>query len=217
MPPRKKNADGKPELTTKERRLVEHAARGESLTEAAKKAGYSPASAATAGKKGIRKYPVAAALSERIQGLKAETDEIHAVLSLHLRGDIGDFETCFNDEGNFDLKRAKALGLSRLVKKLRRRTRHIPAGDGEYERQVEVEIELYSSQQAAATLAKILGIEQTPRENDADVKRREYERTIDRIIERVRLEAGVEWTRAQAVERLIERDPEARKYLTDED
>jgi hypothetical protein len=211
MPPRKKDKNGKEILTIREQRFVEGVARGESKTKAAKDAGYSPKSAETAGKKNTRKYPIQQAIQERISTIKADTNEILSLFALHLRGDFGDFDSsCWNGDGSVNWPVAKKRGLSRLVKKVKRRT--IPQKNAEAI--IETEVELYDAQSAGRTLAEIAGLKQQPRENSADKKERQkhYEALIQRIMDRS-LGAGLEVSREQAIERVIEREPEAAKYL----
>lgn len=210
MPPRKKR-NGKEILTVKEQRFVEGVARGKSKTQAAKDAGYSAKSAADIGKQNSRKLPIDQAVQERISTIKADTNEILSLFAMHLRGDFGDFDgDCWNEDGTISWPVAKKRGLSRLVKKVKRRT--IPQKNAAPI--IETEVELYDSQSAGRTLAEIAGLKQQPRENNADKKDRmkHYEALIQRIIDRA-LGNGLEVSREQAIEKVIEREPEAAKYL----
>lgn len=215
MPPRKKDKNGKPILTVKEQRFVEGVARGKSRTQAAKDAGYSKKSAADIGKKNPQKPLIQNAIQERIQAVKATTDEVLSLFAVHLRGDFGDFtDDCWEEDGRVKWKTLKSKGLSRLVKKHKRTTKTIWKDNGETETTVNVELELYDAQAAGRTLAEIAGLKQQPRENDTDKKDRRqfYESLVQRLIDRAK-DSGETLDREVVIQRVLEREPEAAKYL----
>jgi len=208
MPPRKKDENGKEQLTVREQRFVEFVAQGKSYTEAAIEAGYSERWAEEIGKQNYRKLPIQQAVQERIQGIKASTDEIHFLLAMHLRGDIGDLEDCLNDDGDFSLRRAKKLGLSRLIKKFKPRTVRRVDKDGSETVEKTVDIELYSAQEAAKVLADIQGLKQAPKVNEADV-----EREREKFEELVRRRIAEGWTEQQAKQIVLEACPDAAQWI----
>lgn len=76
--------------------------------------------------------------------------EILALLAAHARGDIGDFYDESEEDGRpvFNLRRAKELGITRLIRKFK------TSKDGT------VEVELYDALAAAQALARITGLYQ---------------------------------------------------------
>lgn len=152
MPARKRDKDGKEILTPREQLFVEGVAQGKSLTQAALDAGYSKKTAAYIGKNKYQKIPIRAAVQERIEGVTgATTEETLLLLASHMRADVADFRDCFKADGTLDLERAKELGVSRLVKKIK----SVPVVlrvEGESVVRYQTEIELHDSQSAAKTL-----------------------------------------------------------------
>lgn len=212
MPKRKTDKQGQPILTTREELFVEGVARGKSKTQAAKDAGYSRRRAAEIGKQNYQKLPIQQAIQERIAAIKADTNEILSLFAQHLRADFGDFDDdCWNDDGTVNWKVTKARGLSRLVKKVKRKT--IPQKNGAPPI-IEVEVELHDSQAAGRTLADIAGLKQQPRENDKDrlEKKKYYEALVTRILERMAAE-GQDIDRNTAISKIVERDAAAVQYL----
>lgn len=201
MPPRKKDKQGKEILTVREQLFVEGVAQGKSLTQAALDAGYSPDYAAEIGKENYRKPPIQAAVQQRIQDVvKADTDEVLQLFASHLRGDVADFQDLFLEDGRLDLQKAKALGISRLVKKLDYEPVELTlAGDDRIITRYRCKVEFHDSQSAAKTLADILGIKQQPRANEHDEQRRREwgEGQLKRVMGDLNLDrpAAIEWMR----------------------
>lgn len=212
MPRRKKDEKGKEIPTVREQLLAEGVARGKSQTQAAIDAGYSPRSARRIATKKMSQVHVPAIVQERVAAIKADTNEILSLFAQHLRADFGDFDAdCWNEDGTVNWKIAKTRGLSRLVKKVKRKT--IPQRNGG-DPIIEVEVELHDSQSAARSLADIAGLKQQPRENDADrrEKKKYYEALVMRILERMAAE-GKDIDREMAVAKIVERDAAAVQYL----
>lgn len=152
MPARRRDKDGKEILTPREQLFVEGVAQGKSLTQAALDAGYSEKTAAYIGKNKYQKIPIRAAVQQRIEGVTgATTEETLLLLASHMRADVADFRDCFNDDGTLNLERAKEIGVSRLVKKIK----SVPVVlrvEGESVVRYQTEIELHNSQDAAKAL-----------------------------------------------------------------
>jgi hypothetical protein len=152
MPARKRDKDGNEILTTREQLFVEGVAQGKTHTQAAIDAGYSERAARTTAAKKVSQGNISAAVQQRIQGVTgATTEETLLLLASHMRADVADFRDCFNDDGTLNLARAKELGVSRLVKKIK----SVPVVlrvDGETVVRYQTEIELHDSQNAAKTL-----------------------------------------------------------------
>ncbi len=199
MPRRKKDKDGKEILTVREQLFVEGVAQGKSKTQAAKDAGYSHRSADTAGKKNTRKYPISSAIQERVSAVSATTDEINSLLSMHLRVDLADFDDCLLPNGRLDLRKAKKLGISRLIKKIDYEPVNLAVNaDGATEVYYRAKIEFHDSQAAAWKLAELRGMKKAPAANPEDLARIKAE--IDRLIE-----DG--WTEQEARQIVMEAEP----------
>jgi len=206
MPRRKKDENGKEVLTPREQLFVEGVAQGKSLTQAAKDAGYSEDTAHVIGSENLQKPIIQLAINERIQGLKAETDEIHRLLALQMRADMADFDGCFNEEtGRLDWQEARRRGVSRLVKKFKTKRTPVRDKDGDLvDYEITTDFELYSAQEAAKVLADIHGLKQAPKANEADVERVRAE--VKRLVEKG-------WTEADARSIVIEAEPQAAQWL----
>lgn len=203
MPKRRNDKNGKPKLTPRERLFVEYVAQGKSLTQAALDAGYSPDYAGQIGSENYKKPEIEAAVTERVSAVAATTDEVLSVLAMHLRADVADFEGATKENGELDLQGLKERGVSRLVKKVKTRTRMVKDGD-ELIPETITEIEIHDSQAAAWKLAELLGMKKEPATNPEDVRRVKNE--IERLIEEG-------WTQQQAREIVLEADPRAAQWL----
>jgi phage terminase small subunit len=216
MPRRKKDSQGNEILTVREQLFVEGVARGKSLTQAALDAGYSPDSANKIGTENQSKPVIRQAVQQRVQGVtQADTDEVLQLFAAHLRGDVADFQDLFLEDGRLDLQKAKALGISRLIKKLDYEPVSLMAVGSEqgeiFVTRYRCKVEFHDSQSAAKTLADIMGIKQQPRANDAD-------RAHDKeMVEKVKAEVArlVEsgWSEADARAIVMEADPRAGQWL----
>jgi hypothetical protein len=151
-------------------------------------------------------------IARRLSEHKAGADEVLRVLSMHLRADIG---LLLNEDGEFDWKLALERGVTRMIKKLKIRKHTEVDKDGVETTELSYELELHDSQAAASKLANILGLDQRPKENESDIKRkaRMYERLVERVIERALVECGETLSRHQAIERLAAYDPAIREYI----
>lgn len=216
MPPRKKDKQGKEILTVREQLFVEGVAQGKSLTQAALDAGYSPDSAQKIGTENQSKPVIRQAVQARIQGvIQADTDEVLQLFASHLRGDVADFQDLFLEDGRLDLQKAKALGISRLIKKLDYEPISLMAvgsKEGEiFVTRYRCKVEFHDSQSAAKTLADIMGIKQQPRANESD---REHDRkmleTIKAEVQRLIAEG---WSEADARAIVMEAEPLASQLL----
>lgn len=179
-----------------------HAANGGNATDAARKAGVKGSKdyIRTAARRMITNDHIQAHIQERnrerLKGVKANADEIYFLLGDHLRADIADLEACILPDGRLDLKLAKKMDVSRLVKKIK--TRVGPVGD------VVTEIELHDSQAAAGRLAKLMGLEQAPRQNQDDVAR--FNAELAKLV-------AEGWDPEKARQIVIEAEPAASRYL----
>lgn len=133
---------------------------------------------------------------EKLKGIKADADEVLFLLADHLRADMADLNECIDQDGRLDLKKAKQMGVSNLIKKLKTRT----TATGE----VITEIEIHDSQAAAKGLADMMGLKQQPRVNEEDVKRVNAELT--RLV-------SEGWEPEDARSLIIEAEPGAVRWL----
>ena len=213
MPKRRKDKDGNEVLTLKEELFVENVAPDKSLTQTALDAGYSPKYAGQIGSEVYKRVEIQRAVQQRIQNVvKADTDEVLQLFAAHLRGDVADFADLFLEDGRIDLKKAKKLGISRLIKKLDYEPVEL-AVVGEEGKIVitryRCKVEFHDSQSAAGKLADIMGIKQQPRQNEHDEQKRR-ELALDQlkqVMERLGLE------RDQAIAWMREHVPAAAQWI----
>lgn len=101
-------------------------------------------------------------IQERIADRYSLTDnEVIGTLAAQMRADVTDL---FDKDGGFSIPALRRKRLGFLVKKIK--VRRVVEGRDEDATPVDIiEIELHSQQQAAISLAKILGIEQEPAPN----------------------------------------------------
>jgi phage terminase small subunit len=192
-----------PKLKPKYQTFTENViANGGNATAAARKAGVkgSDAYVSVAAHRMLRNDKVQEYIQtrtrERLKGVKANADELYFLLADHLRADIADLDECMRPDGGLDLKLAKQMDVSRLVKKLK--TRIGPGGD------IITEIELHDSQAAAGRLAKLMGLEQAPRQNQDDVAR--FNAELAKLV-------SEGWDPEKARQIVIEAEPAASRYL----
>jgi phage terminase small subunit len=183
-------------------------ANGFNGTEASRAAGYkgSDNTLAQVARENLRNPQIASRVRARIEGLAANSNEVLNLLGDHLRGSIADYKDCFNEDGSFNLDKAEEKGVAQNIKKLRNVRRTIPQGkdaDGKDRppiRETTVEIEMYSSQDAAAKLIPVLGLKQKAGENEKDEerKRKWAAEQLEKVIARLGgdREAAVAWMHA---------------------
>lgn len=171
--------------------------------QAARDAGYkgSTSTLNSVARKNLQKPAIASRVRARIEGLAANSNEVLNLLGDHLRGSIADFDGCFNEDGGFNLGKAKEKGVAHLVKKLRNVKRTIPRGKDEPPIvETTVEIELYSSQDAAAKLIPVLGLKQKAGENERDEERKRQWATeqLEKVMARFGFDHGeaIVWMQA---------------------
>jgi len=191
------------QLTGKQEAFVEeYLANGRNGTKAAREAGYQGDDNAMAvqAHTNLRNPKIRSYIRERLKGVKANADEILYLLGDHLRADISIFEDCIRENGTLDLTKAREIGASHLVKKLKIRNFRTKAGD----LVTTTEIELHDSQSAARTLAEIHGLKQQPRQNEDDAAK--VSREIARLVSE-----GFEPEQAKQI--VIEAEPKAARWL----
>jgi len=212
MPPRRRDPKtGEEQLTMREKLFIEYLAQGENQTNAAIKAGYAPESAFVTGSQKLRDPKIQGLYQARVLDVvKADTEEVHAVLAAHLRADFGDFDVDdFDANGRPNLKSMKQKGLSRLIKKIRSKKTPVRDKDGaitDYE--WTVDLELHDSQAAAAKLIPVLGMAKAPETHPEDVKRQADAAAKEKATELLaKLKAEKSLTDEEAILFLLEKAP----------
>lgn len=218
MPRRKKDKSGNELLTPKEEAFAEcYVANKGNGVQAAKDAGYKGSydTLNAVARENLQKPPIASRVRARVDGLAATSAEVLNVLGDHLRADVADLRECFKSDGSLDLDKAKAAGVSHLVKKVKSNSRTVTTGEGYTETVTQVELELHDAQAAARILADLHGLKQQPRANEADRERKIqlYERMVERIMQRVTEERGEAISRADAIAHIATYQPDIKEYV----
>lgn len=125
-------------------------------TQAAIRAGYSAKSAYSVGQRMLKNAEVSAEIHAKIDEKGMKADEILERLAKIARGDMGDFMDISSMNFRLDLNKAKELGLTHLIKKVKQKTTIILSKKQEDDdRQEEwVEVELYSALEALQLLGR---------------------------------------------------------------
>lgn len=109
---------------------------------------------------------------KRIEERKAEV-ALHAnvtkeqVLGATALRAFATIDDAFNDQGEFDIKKARKTGAVHLIKKITR---------NQTEKGTNISVEFYSNESAQDRLGTYLGMEKQPETNPADVQREESRR-----------------------------------------
>jgi phage terminase small subunit len=125
-------------LPDKRALFIEHyLANGFNQTDAAIKAGFSPASARTEAWRLMKNADIRAEIDRRLKEHHITAEEVLARMASHARGDMSDF---LNDDGEIDLALARERGVLHRLKSVNR----------SYDREgrVQLRIELYDAQSA---------------------------------------------------------------------
>lgn len=106
----------------------------------------------------LSKDIISGEIKRRLEASAMQTDEILSRLSEHARGDMGDFLDIGSMGFNIDLAKAKELGITHLIKKVKNKTTTILTKNGDEVETNQVEIEIYDAKSALDTLAKYRGL-----------------------------------------------------------
>ena len=140
-------------LSNKQQAFIDHYILCWSAAEAARRAGYSNATARQQGSRLLTNVDVQAEIERRAKELHASADEVLMRLALHSRGNMDDF---ISPLGLIDIDKARERGAMALVKRIKQRTTTVSRKDEDVETH-DIEIELYDAQAATVQLARILG------------------------------------------------------------
>lgn len=127
-------------------------------TQAAIRAGYSSRSATQIGQRLLLKDDISAEIKRFLAEKTMKSEEILQELADIARGDMGDFLDISSMTWQVDLAKAKELGLTKLIKKVKQRTNITQRKDGDEEENTQIEIELADKLRALELLAKMSGM-----------------------------------------------------------
>jgi phage terminase small subunit len=157
-------------LTPKQQRFVNAYIETGSGIEAARIAGYKqvPDALYVTAHRLLRNAKISERIKERLAENDVTADEVKKTLASQMRADVTEL---FNENGGFDLQTIKDRKIGHLIKKIKVR-REWERGENDEKIPVDViELEVYSAQTAAMHLAKVLGIEQLPQQNQQDAEK----------------------------------------------
>lgn len=137
-------------LSTKQQAFINAYLECYNATEAALRAGYSEKTAHAIGWENLRKPEILEAIQARLDETAMSANEVLMRLAEHARGDIDDY---LDDNGAFDLAKARRAAKTKLIKKFKTKTTVRTYGEAEVET-TEVEFELYDAQAALSLLGK---------------------------------------------------------------
>jgi len=147
-------------LTGKQRAFVNaYISNGFNATQAAIAAGYAEDSAHVTGHDNLRNPKIKTEIESFFESHAMSAKEVIARLTEHARGDLGDIWD--EASGTVDWDKARALGKTPLIKKIKHKTTRITRGTGENAEDVETfedEVELHNPQFALQLLGKQHGL-----------------------------------------------------------
>jgi phage terminase small subunit len=141
-------------LSNKQKMFIEEYLISFNATQAAIDAGYSEKSAATIGSENIRKPHISKAIKKRLSERAMSADEVLDRLANMARGDMGDFMDIGSISISLDLNKAKDLGLTHLIKKVKDRSVMTIDKDGIETETHTLEVELHDAQSALVHLGR---------------------------------------------------------------
>lgn len=140
-------------LTAKQRAFVNaYMVNGFNATQAAITAGYSEDTAAVIGSENIRKPNIRSEIQRLMRDFIMPAEEVLSRLTEHARGDLGDVWD--ESTGQVDWQKARALGKTGLIKRVKHKTSRVTREDGTDVETFEDEIELHNPQVALQMLGK---------------------------------------------------------------
>jgi phage terminase small subunit len=128
-------------------------------SEAARRAGYSERSAYSQGWENLRKPEIQALIQSRLDEVHMSADEALKLTADIARGDIAQLMDVYGVGFSLNMAKAKELGLTKLIKKVKQKTvTHIAKSESDEDREVvELEVELYDAQAALRDVLKVKG------------------------------------------------------------
>src|SRR5215213_1504784 len=165
-------------------KLLQGVLAGKSVREAGLDAGYSKSTCEGKIYQIMDSPKIKECIRRRVEAAKLETDEIIGALVQYMRFDLADLFPA-----DPLLQRAKELGISQNIKKVKRRP--VVAGYDKDENPVleyELEVEAYNGLDAAKHLTTVFGLQHLPAPKQTAT--RNFQAQVERIMQRVR-EGGV--------------------------
>ena len=146
-------------LTRKQQVFIDEYLKTFNAAESARRAGYSEATAYSIGHNLLRKVEVKDAIQERLDEVHMSADEALKLTADIARGDVAQLMEVGSIGFNLDMSKAKELGLTRLIKKVKQKTvTHLAKSESDEDREVvELEVELYDAQAALRDILKVHG------------------------------------------------------------
>jgi phage terminase small subunit len=140
-------------ITNKRRAFIDEYLKDCNATQAAIRAGYAVKTAYSQGNRLLKIVEVAEEIKRRLDEKSMKADEVIQRLTDMARSDMGDFMTIDGLASYMDLDKAKRLGLTHLIKKVKDRVVMTRTEDEETETHY-MEIELYDAQAALVQLGR---------------------------------------------------------------
>jgi len=152
-------SDESKKLTTKQRLFIDHYLQCFNASEAARRAGYSERTAQQMGSENLSKPVISEAIQARLQEVHMGADEALKLMADIARGDVAQIMDITSMGFSLDMSKAKELGLTRLIKKVKQRTvTHIAKSESDEDREViDLEVELYPADAALRDILKVHG------------------------------------------------------------
>ena len=141
-------------ITNKQRVFIEGYLQCWNAAEAARRAGYSERTARIQASRLLSKANIQEEIQSRISEKAMSADEVLLRLGDMARGDMGDFMDIESMSFNLALEKAKELGKTHLIKRVKQRTIITQKKDGDEEENHYIELELHDSQSALVHLGK---------------------------------------------------------------
>jgi phage terminase small subunit len=145
-------------ITNKRRLFIEEYLKDANATQAAIRAGYSENGAKQTGSRLLTLIDISEAIKARLDDKAMKADEVITRLTSMARGDMGDFMDIESMSYRLNLEKAKELGLTHLIHKIKERTVMTSNKDGEETETHTMEIELYDAHAALVDLGKFHGL-----------------------------------------------------------
>lgn len=151
-------------LSHKQKAFVEHYLMSWNASDAARQAAYSERSARVTGHRLLTNANVQEEIQRRVAEMTLTANETLVRLAEHARGDMGDFMHITENGPRLDLQPAALMGKTRLIRKVKTKTRTYrdhSLGDEDEDNlvtEVDTEIELYNAQSALELIAKHHGL-----------------------------------------------------------
>ena len=145
-------------MTNKHRAFIAEYLKDFNATRAAIAVGYSQRSARQIAARILTKDNIQKEIKANIAEKQMRADEVLTRLADHARGDMGDFLDIGSMAFQVDLDKAKEMGLTHLIKKVKMRTTTTLSAAGVETETNDIAIELYDAQAALVQIGKSLGV-----------------------------------------------------------